>query len=298
MNKTQDQSIKKTKALIDTFLRQHKKTTPQESFNLLRDIIFSGSAPEDILITSTRQLAQHTRSVHLPFVAGTFTTDNIFYRARVINKDKEHFHDSDLWEAPQGLASRGRLNRKSESLLYMADAPEVAKREIRVKVHDRYLLVAYQNVEQLHLTEVGTKSPIRHSKLENIKMEFISKIFRTPEEYIYEITELIAKNLFRLTEDGWTYPSIASKGKNVCLNTTSKRKLKVIGAFTFLACDAQADILEHSIDATGSEPFEKTSGSEALTKLLQLKEKINTIPKRKERLEPINSSPIVMVGPA
>lgn len=302
MNKTQtqDQGIKKTKALIDAFLKHHREISPQESFNLLREIIFSGGSPEDILLTQTKQLMEHTRAVHLPFAVGTFTTGNIFYRARIIEKDKEYFHDSDLWEAPQGHANRGRLNKKSESLLYMTDALEVAKREVGVKVHDRYLIVAYQNTKQIHLTEVGKKSPIRHSKAEHIKMEFISKIFRTPNEYIYEITELIAKKLFHLSEDGWTYPSIASKGKgkNVCLDTTSKWKLNIIGAFTFIACDAPTDVLELSIDTTGNEPFKNTSGSEAMTKLFQLKEKINFIPKPKERLEPINSNPIVMVGPA
>lgn len=241
---------------------------------------------------------ENTRSFHLNFVTGTFTTDNIFYRARIIDKEKKSFQYSDLWEAPKGYANQGRLNKKHESLLYIAETPDVAKREIRVKVHQRYLLVIYQNVEQLHLTEVGTKLSIRQSKIERIKTEFISKIFRTPEKYIHEITELIAKKIFHLNDDGWTYPSIISedKRKNVCLNKNSKRKLNVIGAFTFLACDAQTDILELSIDTTGSEPLKYMSGREAMEKLLQIKEKINNIPKRKERLEPINLNHIVMLS--
>lgn len=65
------------------------------------------------------------------------------YRIRQID-DEKNPNDPKEWEpVPVKYAKQGRFNEKGESVLYVASAPDVLEREVRLKENDKYYLAKY-----------------------------------------------------------------------------------------------------------------------------------------------------------
>ncbi len=173
-----------------------------------------------------------------------------FYRVRTISEDAlvlplaSMSKVGDCWEPPKEVASIGRLNRKGEPLLYTSPLdPWVAIDEVKIADGDWCSLIVYEAVENVNVTVIGADHPALAAldEAEALKMEMIQAFLRDEftrdvgrgTEYLYRISEIIAKDWFDLppeVHDAWCYPSIADKNYwNVAFRPKDRRKLSLIG---------------------------------------------------------------------
>lgn len=172
-----------------------------------------------------------------------------FYRVRSLSEDDRNFplrdmsKVSDCWEAPEHIVQAGRLNRDNESLLYTApQSPVVAVEEMKIPDNQLFSLIVYESIDPINVTMIGSEPNIEGLADDEIlkarmiqdflKHEFIRDV-GTGTEYLYRISESIAKDYFDLPpdfQDAWCYPSVAKKGSfNVCFRKEKRSKLKLIG---------------------------------------------------------------------
>lgn len=173
-----------------------------------------------------------TRYQSDPFKFGTFPAANrmyasnvIFFRSRKVELEKSDYVIEDFWEAPAKYTRRGRLNKDQECMLYVAEGNiETAVRESRVSDGDFYMLMIYTNTSLLEVAEIGWNYDEEVSS-------FISFHFSKNGDGVYDISEKLAKQVHQFENDGWCYPSVLHKsGVNICLNLSSKEKLRLVGA--------------------------------------------------------------------
>uniref|UniRef100_UPI00334013FE hypothetical protein n=1 Tax=Castellaniella defragrans TaxID=75697 RepID=UPI00334013FE len=151
---------------------------------------------------------------------------------------------ADCWEPPENISRAGRLNRDNESLLYTAAiSPMVAVEEMKISDNQLFSLIVYEAVKPINVTMIGAKPNTEGLASEEIlkarmiqdflKHEFIRDVgYGT--EYLYRISESIAKDYFDLPpdfQDAWCYPSVAKKGHyNVCFRKEKRSSLKLLGS--------------------------------------------------------------------
>lgn len=148
----------------------------------------------------------------------------------------------DAWYPPKCLVTPGRLNKKGEALLYLADSPLTAIKETHLETNELFYLIIYK-----------TKSPFRIAYLdqwqdvnglneeENFKLQLLNDFLISEftkdvgkgTEYLYRPSEIIAKNFLQHEEKdlGWMYPSISNKrGFNLCFKSNiATRYLDLVG---------------------------------------------------------------------
>ena len=142
---------------------------------------------------------------------------------------------SDMWEPPNEKVTRPeRLNKIGESLLYttLAD-PFIAIQEARVQGGDIYALIKYIAKDDVKVNVIGggfeqdelpfndANSIIVFNLINDFLRDEFSRIVGEGTEYLYRISESIAKDYFdlppRVSQDAWAYSSIQDKHKyNVC----------------------------------------------------------------------------------
>lgn len=179
----------------------------------------------------------------------TYPEKTRFYKIRSLDVT-DHFvplkamsKESDAWNAPVDLCKAGRINKEGESLLYTSPSPNVCVEEMKIEDGNRFCLIVYESVKSIKASLVGIwEDNPDLSKDENLKMRMItnvlgdlfSKEVGKGTEYLYRVSERIAKDYFDLPrdmQDAWCYPSIAAKiGHNVCFQPEVAREvLKLIG---------------------------------------------------------------------
>lgn len=188
----------------------------------------------------------------------TYKRKTRFYRIRKFNsKDprivfKKMSSEQDAWNPPsEMIKKRNRLNKIGESLLYLSTQPETAMEELKVKHDDLTALIIYEAKQNIKTTNIGLwmEKPFLSDE-ENLKVRLICNFLREEftrdvgkgTEYLYRVSERIAKDFFDLPEEAsyaWRYPSIASKPSvNICFRPHPARKyLKLIG---FHICNIEA----------------------------------------------------------
>lgn len=186
----------------------------------------------------------------VPTLSSCYVQGTRFYRIRAIPKDdlvlppRSMSKVSDCWEPPKELVRIGRLNRDSEPLLYTSPvSPMVAIDELKVADGERCSVIVYEAVEDVNVTVIGGDHPATAALDEAgaLKLEMIRGFLRDEftrdvgrgTEYLYRISEIIAKDWFDLPpemHDAWCYPSIADKGRwNVAFRPKDRRKLRLVG---------------------------------------------------------------------
>lgn len=162
----------------------------------------------------------------------TIHAGTMFYRVRAI-PDHDPVHQqtmitlADCWEPPEAVVSMGRLNKCRESLLYVAPFdPSVAIEEMKIPEGNLFGLIVYQAAEEISVADIGGSISGKVSTDEDdlLKIEMVRDFMRaeysrdvgTGTEYLYRISEVIAKDYFDLPpewQDGWCYPSVVDKRK-------------------------------------------------------------------------------------
>lgn len=200
-----------------------------------------------------------------------------FYRVRPLKEThipNEYLHvESDFWNPPnECVRKQGRLNKPYESLLYTATDPVVAKLEAKINKDDFYSVIIYEAKDDIKVNCIG--APYNYSELgiddrhimlinnrlnDFLKDEF-SREVGIGTEYLYKVSEMIAKDFFDLPprdiQDAWAYSSLFSKSKyNVCFRPEiAKEKLHLRGAL--IAKNNDIDAVEvicvaHGYDESG-----------------------------------------------
>ena len=67
----------------------------------------------------------------------------VFYRIRRTDGIKDKDNPKEWGPVPKEFAEQGRFNKKAESVLYLASAPDTLEREVRLKEGEEYYLAKY-----------------------------------------------------------------------------------------------------------------------------------------------------------
>lgn len=173
-----------------------------------------------------------------------------FYRVRKLkntdmpNSDLKNV--SAYWNPPQKFVKHyGRLNKPGESLLYTAFNPYMAMCETNLKSGDPFVLCIYEAIKPLRFSWIGGKADYDFNGIKNKKaIEFLetirqflvvefTRVIAEGQEYLYRITETIAKNYYTCPDDnGWQYPSIKHNFEdNICFRSERVMyNVKLVGA--------------------------------------------------------------------
>lgn len=169
---------------------------------------------------------------------GTYPEKSYFFRVRKLKSsvisEMGFFSLSDFWEPPQKCVEKyGRLNKIGESLLYTSPCnPNVAIKEMRLKENDWYALIRYSATKEIKVNIIGgvydydkmgftdKKAVLIHELYNSYLRDEFSREVGEGTEYLYRVSESIAKNYFDLpreVQDAWCYSSVQDKQQcNVC----------------------------------------------------------------------------------
>ena len=162
-----------------------------------------------------------------------------FFRVRELKGSKipnENLSfESDFWNAPESCITKyGRLNKPAESLLYTAPInPQVAIREVKLREDAFYSLITYEAKDDIKVNSIGMEynyellgirdkqSILINDMINDFLRDEFSRDVGSETEYLYKISEIIAKDYFdlppRVVQDAWASPSVKDKlSYNVC----------------------------------------------------------------------------------
>ena len=178
-----------------------------------------------------------------------YPAGTMFYRVRAIPKDdhiiplRSMSKVSDCWEPPREIVKAGRLNKEQEPLLYTTPIdPRVAIEELKIPDGEWFSLIVYEAVEDVNVTIIGgdvdtkgldDEDALKVEMIQGFLCDEFTRDVGTGTEYLYRISEIIAKDYFDLPpvqHDAWCYPSIADKKcYNVAFRPSTRTKLRLIG---------------------------------------------------------------------
>ena len=163
----------------------------------------------------------------------------VFFRARKLKSSIIPISNfkkySDFWEPPSpAVKEYGRLNKPGESLLYTSlGDPLVPLKEVHINENEWYALINYISKREVKINYIGgeydysligindEKAILVHELYNDFLRTEFSRDVGKGTEYLYRISEIIAKDYFDLPpvdiQDAWAYSSIHDKKKyNVC----------------------------------------------------------------------------------
>jgi len=239
------------------FLNHVELLELQSKINNFRNLDFQKMSYEDIKKSIDKVLTfdtQHGAMTVLYRGMRSYSKGTRFYRVRKLPVSdriiplKSISTVSDCWEPPQsvidaGQIKAGRLNKENEALIYASPLQTVAIEELNISDGELCSLIVYEAMEDINVVVIGMPSIDHALSTENsrkialledfLKHEFTRDVV-VGKEYLYQISEYIAKDYFDLPndiQDGWCYPSVAKKGGfyNVCFRPEIKNKLSLIG---------------------------------------------------------------------
>lgn len=147
----------------------------------------------------------------------------------------ERFREyQDYWETnPQFLKEYGRLNKPSESLLYVSPDLNCSVDEVHVSENDYFVAIQYTAKADVKVNVIGGEFDYNQMEIYDEKVKLIHEIYNgflrdefsrevgKGTEYLYRVSEKIAKDYYdlppRVVQDAWAYVSVQDKKKyNVC----------------------------------------------------------------------------------
>ncbi len=168
----------------------------------------------------------------------TYPAGTSFFRVKKLvgsNLPNERFGvKQDYWETPSKyLNTYGRLNKPGESLLYVSPDMSCAIKEMKLKYDEYFAVIKYTAADQIKVNmiggdfdydqigEISEKAKLVHEIYRNFLCDEFSRDVGKGTEYLYRISEKIAKDHFdlppRVVQDAWAYTSVQDKTKyNVC----------------------------------------------------------------------------------
>lgn len=184
----------------------------------------------------------------------SYPADTKFFRVRPLEgsliPNKNLSTLSDFWNPPEKAVKKyGRLNKIGESLLYTAPInPFVSIKEMKLEQGIFYALIIYRAKHAVKVNLIGgdydynelgikdKKAILVHEMYNNFLRDEFSRDVGVGTEYLYKISEIIAKDYFdlppRVVQDAWSYSSVQDKTMyNVCFRPDiAKEILELQGA--------------------------------------------------------------------
>ncbi|ENZ8140828.1 TPA: hypothetical protein ACU94I_001050 [Klebsiella aerogenes] len=237
---------------LKDFLKHIDTSHLHEKISKFRDLDFKRMSYQEVQSAINKVITFNTPQGNicvLTPMSASYPAGTRFYRVRSLPEDDKilplHTMSKvvDCWEPPEHVVQAGRLNRENESLLYTAPIlPFVAVEEMKINDNQLFSLIVYEALEQINVTMIGqvpnvdglnSDEALKARMLQDfLRHEFIRDV-GVGTEYLYRISESIAKDYFDLPpdfQDAWCYPSVAKKGHvNVCFRKGKRDKLKFIG---------------------------------------------------------------------
>ena len=162
-----------------------------------------------------------------------------FFRVRKLRESKIPISNfckySDFWEPPANIIGKyGRLNKPGESMLYTTpEDTTVPLLETHIQESEWYALIHYVSNQEVKVNLIGGEYDYSAIGIEDKKAILVNELYNDflqtefsrdvgeGTEYLYRVSEIIAKDYFdlppRKVQDAWAYSSIQDKGKyNVC----------------------------------------------------------------------------------
>lgn len=168
----------------------------------------------------------------------TYPAGTKFFRVKRFSgtaiPDPRFTFDRDYWETdPKFLKEYGRLNKPHESLLYTSPDLLCSIKEVHISEKDYFAAIQYTSKTSVKVNVIGGEYDYSQLGITDSKAILIHEIFNSflrdefsrdvgkGTEYLYRVSEMIAKDYFdlppRVAQDAWAYSSIQDKAKyNVC----------------------------------------------------------------------------------
>lgn len=238
--------VNKLKRNIGLFYRYHKALDIDSAYCALKDIMFyEDNAIDPKLVEAAGfDASDPVRFSPVPVVVGALLEGMHLFRARKVDSISSALEVEDFWEPPPRVIKRGRVNKPGEQMLYVADSVNTSFQEVRLIDGELSIVSIYEVIKQFEVVEIGSKNSAARTKAEKIRAKFFNDIFSAPEEYIYEISRLIANGLFSMGRNGWRYPSVRNAGGfNYCLTIPTKPNMKLVAAFAFSAGSSKPEVV-------------------------------------------------------
>ena len=140
----------------------------------------------------------------------------------------------DYWETnPQYLTTYGRLNKPGESLLYVSPDLYCSISEVHIQDGQPFVAIQYTAKSDIKVNMIGGEIDYERLGVQDEKVKLVHEIYNSflrdkfsrdvgkGTEYLYKVSEIIAKSYFdlppRVIQDAWAYSSVQDKTKyNVC----------------------------------------------------------------------------------
>ncbi|MCJ1968719.1 RES domain-containing protein [Lactococcus carnosus] len=183
---------------------------------------------------------------------GCISSGGIVFRIRENSMSiKENLSDYSIqsfWNAPDEFVGIGRLNKANDSILYIADTPRTAIKEVKFQSGDMGYLNFYITKEDVNLASIESAN----NSINNIMVKLFSEKISIPENYKYKLTQEIAERYYNYKNvnlDGWMYPSIASDNKAKCaaIDKNKINKLEFIGSARIKIIDDDYASIDHVV---------------------------------------------------
>ena len=161
-----------------------------------------------------------------------------FFRVKKLKGTKipnERFRAyQDYWETnPKYLTPYGRLNKPGESLLYVSPDLDCCIDEVHIQKEELFAAIRYTAKSDVKVNMIGGEMDYDQLGIQDRDVKVVNEIYNNflrdefsrdvgkGTEYIYRVSEMIAKNYFdlppRVVQDAWAYSSVQNKMKyNVC----------------------------------------------------------------------------------
>lgn len=156
---------------------------------------------------------------------------------------------SDFWETnAKYLTTYGRLNKPGESLLYVSPDIYCSVGEVHIQEDEIFAAIQYTAKTDVKVNMIGGEIDYEQLDVQDEKVKLVHEIYKNflqyefsrdvgkGTEYLYKVSEAIAKNYFdlppRIVQDAWAYTSVQDKTKyNVCFRPDIAHELlKLNGA--------------------------------------------------------------------
>lgn len=238
--------INKLKRNISLFHRHHKSFDVDSAYCALKDIMFYENSMIDPKLVEAAgfDASDPVRFSQVPVVVGALLEGMHLFRARKVDSIPSAVEVKDFWEPPPGVIKSGRANKPGEQMLYVSDSLNTSFQEIRLIDGELSIVSIYEVINQFEVVEIGSENSAVRTKAEKIRAKFFNEIFLKPEEYIYEISRLIANDLHSMGRSGWRYPSVRNAGGfNYCLTLPTKPSMKLVAAFIFSADSSKNEVV-------------------------------------------------------
>lgn len=140
----------------------------------------------------------------------------------------------DYWETDaKYLTKYGRLNKPGESLLYVSPDLYCSINEVHIQDEEPFVAIQYTAKTDIKVNMIGGEIDYKHLGVYDDRVKLVHEIYNgflrdefsrdvgKGTEYLYKVSEMIAKDYFdlppRVVQDAWAYSSVQDKAKyNVC----------------------------------------------------------------------------------